>query len=65
MSMTVNLLKDNAGCQVHLNYHHNHPNKCLQALTFRDIAPSTAQQIKEMFEKGYSPGNIFIFIIFA
>ena len=55
-TLTFKLLKERPVCMLQIDWRHNHPIKSLMALTFRDVAPSTASVIKGLFEQGYSAG---------
>ena len=41
--------------QLSIEYNHNHSTKCLQAKTFRDILPETAEKIFTLFTLGHTP----------
>ena len=45
-------------CTVDLIWDHNHSTTALQTLSFKDILPSTVEQVKEYFKSGLSPGKI-------
>lgn len=43
-------------CILDLEWTHNHPTQSLQALSFKDVAKSTQDEIYKLFEKGFTPG---------
>ena len=57
MNITIKLAKASDECLISLSWNHNHPVASLQALTFKDISPETASEIKNLFDQGYSPGE--------
>ena len=56
MTITFKLLKETPDCYIILIWNRNHPVLSLHALSFKDISPSTALEIKGLFDQGYSAG---------
>ena len=46
-------------------YSHNHPTKSLQSLSFKDIPEHVSKEIRELFEKGYTPGLAYQSIVWG
>ena len=61
--MTIKIVKNEEihPCQIHLEYCHNHPLISLQVNSFKDILSETAEKVKELFDKGFTPGKVVKF----
>ena len=42
---------------VTLNFLHNHPLDCADALRHRDVSDATTQKFKQLYEVGHSPSS--------
>ena len=42
-----------------IEYNHNHPVQSLQSLSFRDISDDVSNRIKQLFERGFTPGLVY------
>ena len=59
--MTIKITKDKVThpCQINIEWNHNHPLNSLQVNSFKHISPQTAEKVKELFDKGFTPGINF------
>ncbi|XP_066927559.1 uncharacterized protein [Clytia hemisphaerica] len=59
-NLSVSLLKsfdqNEPSSIIDIEHNHNHSVSCLQSLTFRDISEETAGKVKQLFERGLTPG---------